>query len=148
MKIKITAPRPTALIVDVWGTIVIALCSLILVLAGTARSDPADILPIGAAWIGALIARALDVLKDSPDDVPLLRLNIVVYAITAGLFLIALTLLFRQYPQIVVPTLTGFGALYGAIGSKIVNNENAIMDGFADASGSSSSGCRYPGGDS
>lgn len=143
MQFKHTAPRPTALFVDGLGTLVIAACSIILISAAGENDDLSDVFPIGAAWVGAMIARAMDVLKDSPDEIPTVRWNIIGYATIAGGFLVGLTVMFRNYPQAVVPALTGFGGLYGAIGSKIVNNENALAEGF-EASSSSAGGCRYP----
>jgi len=137
---RITKPRPTVLAMDLGGTFFIWQCCV-------ALGANEDVLPIAAGWIGSMLVRLLDILKDDEDEVATLRINIIVGAWAAGAFALFLCHQYADHTSLMVPVMTAFAAAYGAVTSKLINNENELADAFKGGSSSSDSGCRYPGGE-
>ena len=137
-RIEVTRPRPTVLFLDTWGTIVIALCCVVLYKHG-------DVLPIVGAWLGVLIVRMLDILKDEPDDVPSFKTNIAFIAVLAGGMLVFFVdLAAAKYAKTLIPLLTTFTTAYAVVPGKIVNNENAMAAAIKAGNENGAGGCRYP----
>lgn len=137
MNLKLTALRPTVMLMELLGALTIMGACIIL------GGNP-ETAPVVAAWLGSLLARLREILKDSPDDRPTFRSNILLGGLIACAVMITATWLWRDHAAVLIPILTGFAAAFGQIILKQVNNEDssALQDAFnADAAGE---GCRYP----